>query len=82
MVQQQAPLGMTMMPDPNHWQQDLSGDSGNYYPQESDLTGSPYKPGFSRDAPPGSKLLYPYSTLIQSVCLAIMIILFPVPSLP
>ena len=61
MAQQQAPQGMTMMPDPN--QQDLSG---NYYPQESDLTGGlPINLDSLRDGPPGSKPFYPYSTLIR-----------------
>ena len=64
MAQQQAPQGMTMMPDPN--QQDLSG---NYYPQESDLTGGlPINLDSLRDGPPGSKPFYPYSTLIRYVC--------------
>ena len=60
-VQPQAPQGMTMIPDPN--QQDLSG---NYHPQESDLTGkrSPNLDSL-RDAPPGSKPPYLYSTLIR-----------------
>ena len=54
---------MTMMPDPN--QQDLSG---NYYPQESDLTGGlPINLDSLRDGPPGSKPFYPYSTLIRYV---------------
>jgi hypothetical protein len=59
MFQQQAPQGMTMMPDPN--QQDLSG---NYYPQESDLT-VPINLDCLRDTPPGSKPFYPYSTLVD-----------------
>jgi len=61
MAQQQTPQGMTMMPDPN--QPDLSG---NYYPQESDLTGGlPINLDSLRDGPPGSKPFYPYSTLIR-----------------
>ncbi|KDR83414.1 hypothetical protein GALMADRAFT_23139, partial [Galerina marginata CBS 339.88] len=58
----QAPQGMqAMMPDPN--QQDMSG---NYYPQESDLTGGlPINLDSLRDGPPGSKPFYPYSTLIR-----------------
>lgn len=52
-----------MMPDPN--QQDMSG---NYYPQESDLTGGlPINLDSLRDGPPGSKPFYPYSTLIRYV---------------
>lgn len=52
-----------MIPDPN--QQDLSG---NYYPQESDLTGGlPINLDSLRDGPPGSKPFYPYSTLIRYV---------------
>jgi forkhead box protein J2/3 len=73
MAQQQAPQGMTMMPDPN--QQDLSG---NYYPQESDLTGGlPINLDSLRDGPPGSKPFYPYSTLIRYAWRS-MIILFAV----
>jgi len=61
MAQQQTAQGMTMIPDPN--QQDLSG---NYYPQESDLTGGlPINLDSLRDGPPGSKPFYPYSTLIR-----------------
>ncbi|KAF8165030.1 hypothetical protein B0H34DRAFT_687489 [Crassisporium funariophilum] len=61
-MSQQPPQGMqTMMPDPS--QQDMSG---NYYPQESDLTGGlPINLDSLRDGPPGSKPFYPYSTLIR-----------------
>lgn len=60
---QQPPQAMqAMMPDPS---QDMSG---NYYPQESDLTGGlPINLDSLRDGPPGSKPFYPYSTLIRYV---------------
>ncbi|KAG6832890.1 hypothetical protein H0H92_004774 [Tricholoma furcatifolium] len=60
MAQQPPPQGMPhMLPDG----QDMSG---NYYPQESDLTGGlPINLDSLRDGPPGSKPFYPYSTLIR-----------------
>ncbi|KAF9057416.1 hypothetical protein BJ165DRAFT_1326935, partial [Panaeolus papilionaceus] len=62
LMAQQQPQGMQqMMQDPT--QQDMSG---NYYPQESDLTGGlPINLDSLRDGPPGSKPFYPYSTLIR-----------------
>ncbi|PPR03860.1 hypothetical protein CVT26_000858 [Gymnopilus dilepis] len=61
-MSQQPAQGMpNMMTDPS--QQDMSG---NYYPQESDLTGGlPINLDSLRDGPPGSKPFYPYSTLIR-----------------
>ncbi|KAF4619391.1 hypothetical protein D9613_005523 [Agrocybe pediades] len=61
-MSQQPPQGIQpMMQDPN--QPDMSG---NYYPQESDLTGGlPINLDSLRDGPPGSKPFYPYSTLIR-----------------
>lgn len=62
MSQQQQGM-QNMMQDPS--QQDMSG---NYYPQESDLTGGlPINLDSLRDGPPGSKPFYPYSTLIRYV---------------
>jgi hypothetical protein len=52
-----------MIPDPNG--QEIPG---NYYHQESDLTGGlPINLDSLRDGPPGTKPFYPYSTLIRYV---------------
>jgi len=62
MSQQTQQQGMSnIIQDPN--QPELAG---NYYHQESDLTGGlPINLDSLRDGPPGTKPFYPYSTLIR-----------------